>query len=104
MHYRDLLSLCGKSIHGYANVILPVPFFAISLSSLWVEFVTGVPNSIARALAESLINDSVYSNNRFKEITGHAPKPVEDALKECAEQMKKEREERIASFGLKKGG
>lgn len=104
MHYRDLLSLCGRSTHGYANVIFPVPFFAISLSSLWVKFITGVPNSIARALAESLVNDSVYSNNRFKEITGHDPKPVEDVLKECAEQMKKEREERIASFDFKKGG
>ncbi|MCF6147115.1 MAG: NAD(P)H-binding protein [Candidatus Kuenenia sp.] len=103
MRYCDLLSLCGKSTHGYENAIFTVPFFAISLSSLWIEFITGVPNSIARTLAESLVNDSVYSNNRFKEITGHDPKPVKDVLKECAEQMKKEREERIKSFGKKKG-
>ncbi|MBM4054891.1 MAG: hypothetical protein FJ264_09540 [Planctomycetes bacterium] len=102
MRYRDLLSLCGKSTHGYANAIFTVPFFAISLSSLWVEYITGVPNSIARALAESLINDSVYSHNRFKEITGHDPKPVEDVLKKCAEQMKREREERISSIGKKR--
>lgn len=102
MRYRDLLSICGKTTHGYANTIFTVPFFAISLSSLWIEFITGVPTSIARALAESLANDSVYSHNRFKEITGHEPKPVKDVLKECAEQMKKEREERIASLGKKK--
>lgn len=88
LRYRDLLALCGESIRGYRNIIVPVPFFAISLSSLWIELITGVSNSVARALAESLINDTVYSHNSFKELTGKDPAPVDKALCELAQKMK----------------
>ncbi|MDR4509160.1 MAG: NAD(P)H-binding protein [Candidatus Brocadiaceae bacterium] len=103
MRYRDLLSLCGKTTHGYSNAVVTVPFFAISLSSLWIELVTGISNTVARALAESLINDSVFSHNRFKEITGRDPMPVEQALYECAKEMKREHKEKVLSSVKKKG-
>jgi hypothetical protein len=36
------------------NIIITVPFFAIRISALWVELITGVPNSVAIALAEKM--------------------------------------------------
>lgn len=90
LHYRDLLALCGRSIYGYRNVIVPVPLFAISLFSMWIEFITGVSNNIAKSLAESLINDTIYTHNRFKELTGRDPIPVEQVLQELARKMAKE--------------
>ena len=88
VRYRDLISLCGKSLHGMKNIIIAVPAFAIHLSALWIELMTGVPNSVALALAEGLRTDTVPSKNRFREITGRDPVPLEYVLKQLAEEMK----------------
>jgi hypothetical protein len=88
VRYRDLLALCGKSIRGTSNIIITVPFFAIRLSALWIEFITGVPNSIATALAEGLRTDTIPSKNRFREITGREPVPLEKVLQELAGKMR----------------
>lgn len=89
LRYRDLLSLCGKSIRGIKNVIIPVPFFAIYLSALWIQLITGVPNSIGIALAEGLRSNTVPSHNRFREVTGRDPLSVESVLRQLASEMKK---------------
>ncbi|MEW6054002.1 MAG: NAD(P)H-binding protein [Nitrospirota bacterium] len=88
VRYKDLLALCGKAIRGMRNIILPVPFFAIYLSTLWVELITGVPNSVAIALAEGLRTNTVPERNRFKEVTGRDPVPLEDVLAQLAEKMR----------------
>ncbi len=41
------------------------------------------------ALAEGLRTNTIPSNNRFKEITGREPIPIETVLDELAEKMKK---------------
>lgn len=89
VRYRDLISLCGKSLRGIKNLIIAVPAFAIHLSALWIEFITGVPNSVALALAEGLRTDTVPSKNRFREVTGRDPIPLETILGQLAEKMKK---------------
>jgi uncharacterized protein YbjT (DUF2867 family) len=89
IRYRDLISLCGKSVHGIKNLIITVPAFAIRLSGLWIEFVTGVPNSVALALAEGLRTDTVPSKNRFREVTGRDPIPLATILNQLAGRMKK---------------
>lgn len=76
------------SIRGIQNFIIPVPLFAIHLSALWVELITGVPNSVGIALAEGLRSDTIPSENRFKEVTGRDPVPLKTLLKQLAEKMK----------------
>ena len=88
VRYRDLLSLCGNSIRGTKNVIIPVPFFAIDLSARWIELITGVPNSVGVALAEGLRTNTIPTKNRFKEVTGRDPIPLETVLHDLAEKMK----------------
>jgi uncharacterized protein YbjT (DUF2867 family) len=87
VRYKDLLALCGKSIRGMKNIIITVPFFAIRMSALWIELITGVPNSVAIALAEGLRTDTIPSRNRFREITGREPIPLETALQQLAGKM-----------------
>ncbi len=89
IRYRDLLSFCGKSIRGIENIVIPVPLFAVELSSLWIQLITGVPNAIGRALAEGLKADTIPSKNRFKEVTGRDPLPIKDILDSLARKMQK---------------
>jgi uncharacterized protein YbjT (DUF2867 family) len=91
VRYRDLLSLCSKAIRGMKNLIIPVPLFAVHLSALWIQLITGVPNSIGIALAEGLRSDTVPSHNRFREVTGRDPIPLEAVLKRLAREMKTRR-------------
>jgi uncharacterized protein YbjT (DUF2867 family) len=87
VRYRDLISLCGKSIRGVKNIIIPVPLFAVKLSSRWIQLITGIPNSVGEALAEGLKSDTIPSKNRFREVTGRDPIPVHSVLKQLAEEM-----------------
>jgi len=91
IRYRDLLSLCGESIRGFKNVIIPVPFLTIRIAARWLQLLTGVPNNIGMALAEGLKNDTRPSHNRFREITGKDPLPVKFVLRQLAEEMRGKR-------------
>jgi hypothetical protein len=51
--------------------------------------ITGIPNSVGEALAEGLKSDSIPSKNRFYEVTGRDPIPVQSVLKQLAEEMRK---------------
>jgi uncharacterized protein YbjT (DUF2867 family) len=89
VRYRDLLALCGKAIRGIKNFIITVPTFAIYLSALWIQLITGVPNTIGIALAEGLRSNTIPSHNRFKEVTGREPIPLESVLQRLVGEMKK---------------
>jgi hypothetical protein len=89
VRYRDLLSLCGKSIRGFNNIIIPVPLFAVKMSALWIQLITGISNSVGIALAEGLKTNTIPSHNRFKEVTGREPEPLVTVLSQLAEKMRK---------------
>lgn len=89
LRYRDLLALCGRAIRGCSNIVIPVPFFAVHLSSLWIQLITGVPNTVGVALAEGLKTNTIPTRNRFKEVAGRDPAPVQDVLERLAREMKK---------------
>jgi uncharacterized protein YbjT (DUF2867 family) len=89
IRYRDLIEISGKSIRGFKNIIIPFPLLPIWLSAPWIHIITRLPHTVARALAEGLRNNTIPSHNRFKEITGRNPLPVDSVLRELAEEMKK---------------
>ena len=88
VRYRDILSLCGRSIRGTDNVILPLPLIPITVSSLWIQLMTGVPNSVGTALAEGLRSNTIPRENRFRDVTGRDPVGLDTVLKGLAEEMK----------------
>ncbi|WP_203716549.1 SDR family oxidoreductase [Asanoa siamensis] len=59
------------------RVILPVRPLTPKLSSLWVGFVTPVPNSIARPLVESLIHEAVAHEH---DIAAYVPDPPDGLI------------------------
>lgn len=89
VRYRDLLELSGQSIRGFKNVIIPFPLLPIWFSAPWIHLITGVPHSVGRALAEGLRSNTIPAKNRFKEITGRNPLPVDSVLRELAEEMRR---------------
>jgi len=91
VRYRDLLALCGKSIRGIKNLIIPIPLFAIHISALWIQLIIGIPNSIGVSLAKGLRTNTIPSHNRFKEVTGREPIPVESVLQQLAGEMRKKK-------------
>ena len=62
---------------------------AIYLSALPIQLITGVSNSVGVALAEGLKTDTIPSKNRFREVTGRDPIPLQYILKQLAEEMRK---------------
>lgn len=91
VRYQDLITLCSKSIRGYKNIVIPFPFLTIGMSSRWLQLLTGVPRNIGIALSEGLKNNTVPQHNRFREIMGREPIPVESTLRNLAEEMRKKR-------------
>lgn len=89
IRYRDLIELSGKSIRGMKTIIIPFPFLPIWLAAPWVHIITRVPDTVGRSLAEGLRSNTVPAKNRFKEITGKNPLPVDSVLRELAEEMRK---------------
>jgi nucleoside-diphosphate-sugar epimerase len=89
VRYGELISLCGEAIRGVRNLVIPVPLFATHLSALWIQLMTGVPNSVGIALAEGLKSDTIPSKNRFREVTGRDPIPLQSVLKRLAGEMRK---------------
>jgi len=91
IRYRDLIELSGKSIRGMRNITIPFPFLPIWLSAPWIHIITRVPDTVAKALAEGLRNNTIPIRNRFREITGRDPLPTELVIKQLADEMKKNR-------------
>jgi hypothetical protein len=54
--------------------------------------ITGVPNGVGVALAEGLKSDTIPSKNRFREVTGRDPIPLQAILKQLSEEMRKKSE------------
>jgi len=61
------------------------------MSALWIQLITGIPNSIGVSLTEGLRTNTIPSHNRFREITGREPIPVESVLQQLAGEMRKKK-------------
>jgi uncharacterized protein YbjT (DUF2867 family) len=70
--YRQMMASYARIAGLKPRRIAKVPLLTPSLSSHWVGLVTPVPNSIARPLVESLINEVVCKEH---DIATHVPDP-----------------------------
>ncbi len=50
------------------RIIIPVPYFTVRLSSLWIHLVTPIPAYIARPLANGLRNSAVCQTDNIRSI------------------------------------
>ncbi|MFA5159059.1 MAG: SDR family oxidoreductase [Candidatus Omnitrophota bacterium] len=66
--YRKLMEIYAEEAGLPKRRFIAIPFLTTRLSSYWIHFVTPVPASMARALAEGLRNPVICRDLRIREI------------------------------------
>jgi len=89
MGYDELIMRSGAVVHGRQSRVIYVGWFPLAIIAWVVQTISGVPRHIAAALMGSLKNDSMIERNRFIEVVGRAPRPVDETLRELAQVMAK---------------
>lgn len=89
MRYDELLRRNGAITRGVPNRVVHVALFPIALAAWGVRLITGVSRHVAAALMGSLKNDSVVTHDRFKEVVGRDPRPIDAVLRSLAQEMRK---------------
>jgi len=75
----DLMRLTAHKL-GLRRRFLPVSFFSVHLSLLWLRLVTGAPRQLAAPLVESLRHPMLAADHRLFERFGLTPTPIGAAL------------------------
>lgn len=92
--YRQMMSTVG-TITGRRRLIVPIPVLSPRLSSHWLRLITDVDLTTARALVDSMVNETVVNDHRIEAVSGHAPMSFEAA----AGQALADRAERLGRTG-----
>ena len=79
MTYEQLMRVYAKYLNKSLFVI-QIPFLTTRLSSYWVDLITPVKASLARPLIDSLVHDTVVTNNSITKIISLQLKSVRDAI------------------------
>lgn len=80
LSYRDMM-MTYADLRGLKRWIIPVPVLTPYLSSHWVQFITPIPNKIARPLIEGLRNEATADTQLAIELFPHIePLPYDMAV------------------------
>ena len=79
MTYEELMRVYAKYLNKRLFVI-QIPFLTTRLSSYWVDLITPVKASLARPLIDSLVHDTVVTNNSITKIIPLQLKSVINAI------------------------
>ena len=79
MSYEQIMLVYAKYLDKKLFVI-EIPFLTTRLSSYWVDLITPVKASLARPLIDSLVHDTVVTNNSIIKIIPLQLKSVRDAI------------------------
>jgi uncharacterized protein YbjT (DUF2867 family) len=79
MTYEELMRVYAKYLNKSLFVI-QIPFLTTRLSSYWVDLITPVKASLARPLIDSLVHDTVVTNDSITKIIPLQLKSVRDAI------------------------
>ena len=77
--YEELMRVYAKYLNKSLFVI-QIPFLTTRLSSYWVDLITPVKASLARPLIDSLVHDTVVTNDSITKIIPLQLKSVRDAI------------------------
>lgn len=86
--YEDLMRMYAGRL-GRRLIILQIPFLTTRLSSYWVDLVTPVRASLARPLIDSLVHDTVVTDDSISAIIKIRPKPVRESIDIAVEETRK---------------
>ncbi|MCV0430258.1 NAD-dependent epimerase/dehydratase family protein [Nitrosopumilus sp.] len=86
MTYEELMRLYAKYLNKHLFV-LQIPFLTTRLSSYWVDLITPVKASLARPLIDSLVHDTVVTNEKITKIIPNKLKTVHDSIDIATKEM-----------------
>ena len=87
MTYEELMRIYSKYLKKNLYII-HIPFLTTRLSSYWVDLVTPVKASLARPLIDSLVHDTIVSDNSITKIIPLKLKSVLDAINIATIEMR----------------
>ena len=79
MTYEELMRVYAKYLNKKLSVI-QLPFLTTQLSSYWVDLITPVKASLARPLIDSLVHDTVVTDNSITKIIPLKLKSVVESI------------------------
>ena len=79
MTYEQIMRVYAKYLDKNLFVI-QIPFLTTRLSSYWVDLITPVKASLARPLIDSLVHDTIVTDNSITKIVPLQLKSVRDAI------------------------
>ena len=77
--YEELMRVYAKYLKKKLYVI-EIPFLTTRLSSYWVDLITPVKASLARPLIDSLVHDTVVTNDSITKIISFPLKSINSAI------------------------
>lgn len=103
MTYEELMRVYSAYLNKNIFVI-QIPFLTTRLSSYWVDLITPVKASLARPLIDSLVHDTIVSDNSITTIIPIRLKSVREAIDTATKEMREnppETEPREEKTGFK---
>ncbi|HTP65934.1 MAG TPA: NAD(P)H-binding protein [Geobacteraceae bacterium] len=88
LSYREMMERFA-AIEGKSNLIIPIPFFSLRLSSYWVGLITPVKPSIAMPLIEGVRNEMVCREQRIRELVPIPLTPFDEAIRSALAEGEK---------------
>ena len=86
MTYEELMRIYSAYLNRNLFV-LQIPFLTTRLSSYWVDLITPVKASLARPLIDSLVHDTVVTNDKITKIIPINLKSVREAIDIATKEM-----------------
>lgn len=87
--YREMM-ICYAKARGLKRIMIPVPFLSLNLSSWWLHLITPVHAKVGRALIASIRNNTVVSDNTYRELFHHHPLGIEGMIEYAIMEEQKE--------------
>ena len=79
MTYEQLMRAYSKYLNKNL-VILQIPFLTTRLSSYWIDLITPVKASLARPLIDSLVHDTIVTDDSISKIISLSLKSVVESI------------------------
>lgn len=87
MTYEELMRVYSSFLNKKL-FILQIPFLTTRLSSYWVDLITPVKASLARPLIDSLVHDTIVTDNKITKIIPLKLKSVRESIEIATNEMK----------------
>ena len=84
--YRKMM-LTVAGILGLRRMLIQVPVLTPRLSSYWINLVTPIPSSLARALIEGLREETICEDRKALELYDIRPMTFEQAVRNALERV-----------------